>query len=405
MYNRVTLRKPRIIKESTMNRLYLHLGTPKTGTTAIQFFMHNNKDLLLKLGYDYPDTVADFPDDMGYSKDQNNESAYANGNFILDALALTAYRQGPEAFESFLQYVFPDIAELYRKVIKDNTTDFDIFIQYLKDKLEKNNVIISSENLWPFHYDFLKQFIQELGDRLELIVYLRRQDQYVESMWNEVIKLSISTDTVEEYYDFLLFEEHDNHGLRYMRRLKKLCQIVGKEHLHIRLYESNALKRSGGIHQDFLRAVGINPSENEWTMLQRDVNERISGPAINIKRVFNEYLQQRIASGVDTPDQTQDHINKYNGIFYRLSSAYTRKQPEKDSYFSSSERIRMEKLFARDNAYIAEKLLGRAPGVPLFEDNDWTVGQNVKPLSANEETLLRMFFEVCYNEDIWKQKS
>jgi len=37
-----------------MGRLYLHVGTPKTGTSMIQFFMVKNQGLLLRKGYSYP---------------------------------------------------------------------------------------------------------------------------------------------------------------------------------------------------------------------------------------------------------------------------------------------------------------------------------------------------------------
>lgn len=380
-----------------MNKLFLHLGTPKTGTTAVQFFMHNNRERLDALGYDYPDLGADFPKDRGFTTVNNDESAYANGNFIMDAQILTAYRQGPEAFETILRYVFPDMAEYYRDVIVNNETDFDTLIAYIRDKLQKSHVILSSENLWTFRYDFLRRFAREFGDRIQVIVYLRRQDHYVESMWNEVVKLGVVTDSVEEYLSFMLLEENDNHGLHYRARLEEIASIIGRERIDVRLYESGALQRSGGIQQDFLRAVGIDPAQQEWVTLKRDVNERISGPAVNVKRVFNEYLQQKVGGKEEILDRVHAHIQKYNEIFYRLGSAYSRNQSGKDAYFSSSERMRMKKLFARDNAYIAENFLGRKPGEPLFEDDDWTADRNVHPLTANEETILRLFFEVCYN--------
>ena len=59
-----------------MNKLYLHLGTPKTATTAIQFFLHDDRDQLLALGYDFPDTRSDFGKDRGYAQLKNDESAY-----------------------------------------------------------------------------------------------------------------------------------------------------------------------------------------------------------------------------------------------------------------------------------------------------------------------------------------
>ena len=386
-----------------MNKLYIHMGTPKTGTTALQFFLHNNMEILNSLGFDFPDISADFPDDKGFTKINNDESAYANGNFIIDSQVLSAYQQGPEAFNKILQYVFPDIAEYYRDVIDENGTDFDTLVNYINDKLKKNNVIISSENLWTFNYDFLERFIREFGDKVEVVVYLRRQDYYIESMWNEVIKLGVVSDTIEEYFGYMLYEENDNHGLRYKKRLVEISEIIGKEHLHVRIYGKQELKRYGGLYNDFLHAIGIEYDKYQWALPKNTINERISGPTVNIKRVFNEYLEMKVGSKSDILDMIPEHVGKYNKIFYRLSSSYTKTQTSKDYYFSSSDRMRMEKLFADDNAYIAQEFLGKAPGIPLFRDNNWTTERSVIPLSANEETILRMFYEVFYNEDLFNK--
>ncbi|MCR4902294.1 MAG: hypothetical protein K6A23_05505, partial [Butyrivibrio sp.] len=351
-----------------MNKLYLHLGTPKTATTAIQFFLHDNNEKLLELGYEFPDTQADFKDDRGFAQINNDESAYANGNIIMDALVLNAYNKGQEAFDEVLQYVFPDMAEYYKAVIADNKTNFEAFVKYLKDKLEKNNVILSSENLWTFNYDFLERFAKEFGDRIEVIVYLRRQDYYVESMWNEVIKLGVVCDIAEDYLFYMLTEENDNHGLRYKSRLNKIAAIVNKEHIHVRLYEDSTIQKDGGICFDFLRTVGIDPEKIEWKKTKRKVNERISGPAVNMKRIFNEYLQHKVGGKEEILDLIPEHIGRYNRIFYRLSNEYVKNLNGKDYYFLSDFRLRIKKLFAADNEYIAREYLGKEPGETLFED-------------------------------------
>ena len=379
-----------------MNKLYMHLGTPKTATTAIQHFLYDNRDRLQALGYDFPDTRYDFRKDRGYAQLNNDESAYANGNVIMDACALTAYRQGPEAFEEILDYVFPDIAEYYREVIGGNETDFDVLVDYIGERLRRRHVIISSENLWTFKYDFLRRLVQEFGDAVEVVIYLRRQDKYLESMWNEVVKLGVVSDTVEDYLFFVISEANDNHGIRYKSRLQKLCRIVGKDHITIRLYEDGSFSHCGGIHQDFLRVIGIEPEKHEWVKPRLNVNDRLRGPVVNIKRLFNEYLNQKVDSKGKILDPQTDHISRFNQIFYRLSSDYIKTLPEKDLYISSSYRMRMERLFAEDNAYIAQEFLGKKPGEPLFEDDDWSREQTVEPLSMNEETMLRMIFEMGY---------
>lgn len=383
-----------------MNKLIIHIGTPKTATTAIQYFLHNNNEQLLSLGYEFPDTQSDFKDERGFATINNDESAFANGNIIMDAQVLTAYRQGPEAFEDILGYVFPDMAEYYRGVISDNKADFDAIVGYIGKKLEDHTVILSSENLWTFRYDFLERFVQEFGSRVEVIVYLRRQDSYVESMWNEVVKIGVVSDIVEDYLFFMLSEENDNHGLRYKTRLQKIEKIIGRDHSHVRIFEDRVTRQKGGICYDFLRAAGIDPELYEWVKPKEAVNERISGPAINMKRIFNEYLAHRVRNTEAILDRIPDHIGTYNRIFSRLSTEYIKTLPGKDFYLSADYRMRMKQIFEADNAYIAKKYMGKKAGEPLFEDDDWTVDRNVQPLTMNEEMLLRLLFEVCYNDEV-----
>lgn len=56
-----------------MATLYLHIGTPKTGTTAIQNFLPLNKSLLNEQGFCYPD--------FGYRYYGVNR--YRNGHFLV----------------------------------------------------------------------------------------------------------------------------------------------------------------------------------------------------------------------------------------------------------------------------------------------------------------------------------
>ena len=116
------------------------------------------------------------------------------------------------------------------------------------------------------------------------------------------------------------------------------------------------------ISYDFLRTIGIEPEKYEWLEPKMKVNERISGPVVNMKRIFNEYMQHRVEGKEDILDQIPNHIERYNRIFARLSSEYKKTLPEKDLYFSSDFRMRIEKLFAADNAFIAMEFLGKKEG-------------------------------------------
>lgn len=380
-----------------MNRLILHIGTPKTASTAIQCFLYDNREKLLHLGYEYPDVMEDFPKDKGLAALRNDEFAHTNGNFIIDAQVRSAWKQGPEAFDQVLANVFPDLIAFYKEVVLDGVTDLDDFLAYLGEKLTRNSVILSSENLWIVSYEYLRRMKEAFGDQLEVIVYLRRQDLYMESMWNEAVKLGVISATIEEHVDHILLEPHDNYGIRYAERLKELCSIIGREHIVVRLYEPRILKQNGGIFVDILRSIGLDPSQNEWITGEKAINSRIEGPYVNLKRIFNEYMQQRVSSAESILARCEEHISRYNEIFSRLSSTYGRRQPGKDAYLTARDRMWLKRLFAADNAYIATTFCDKAEGEPLFTDDDWTKERNVDPLSMNEEAILRLFFETYYN--------
>lgn len=203
----------------------------------------------------------------------------------------------------------------------------------------------------------------------------------------------------------MLSEENDNHGLRYKKRLQKIEKIVGRENIHVRTFEDRVTRKKGGICYDFLRTIGIDPDLHEWVKSKAAVNERISGPAVNLKRIFNEYLAHRVGSKEDILDRIPNHIGRYNQIFSRLSTEYVKTMPEKDYYLSAGYRMRLKKLFEADNEYIAQEFLGKKAGETLFEDDNWTADRTVQPLTINEEMLLRLLYEVCYNDEVREQLS
>ena len=91
-----------------MHRLYIHMGTPKTGTTAIQLFLHSNQEILQKQGYQFPNLSSIFTGIGGLCRMNHEESLFCNGNVILDAYATTALEQGQEFFETYISHIFEE---------------------------------------------------------------------------------------------------------------------------------------------------------------------------------------------------------------------------------------------------------------------------------------------------------
>ncbi len=217
--------------------LYLHIGTPKTGTTSIQHFCYNNREILLEKGFLYPD----FP------------FVYANKG---------KYRNG-----LFLEAVFCDKEGVRQR--EQEEENFIKGLQMLKELFKThNNIILSDEGIWTACFNRkrgrplmrrLKEEAEEAGYNIKIIVYLRRQDDFLLSWYNQIIKHNITsknTLTWEEYFD----NYNKYIKLDYFNCLKKLEHIFGKENIIARRFDKNYFHLCGCNPADCLYAIYCNTS-------------------------------------------------------------------------------------------------------------------------------------------------
>jgi len=132
-----------------MNTLYLHIGTNKTGSSALQNFFYQNSEYLKRMGLLYPVGGASL----------GGKYNYAAGN----ACGLV-WLQGEEVYRKHL--------ELCTNAIRTSS-----------------DVLLSSEGYWftPNKEEYFKQ-LKKLPFQIKVIVYLRRQDQYLSATINQRIK-------------------------------------------------------------------------------------------------------------------------------------------------------------------------------------------------------------------------
>ena len=100
-----------------MKTLYLHIGTPKTATTAIQFFCRDNQELLNRQGYFYPVFEWKYP----------NVLRTRNAHFLVGDTYLSQEERSLEEEEKVFQEAFGQI--------------YEAFEQY-------DGVILSDESMW-----------------------------------------------------------------------------------------------------------------------------------------------------------------------------------------------------------------------------------------------------------------
>lgn len=247
-----------------MATLYLHIGTPKTGTTAIQRFCRHNGPALAKRDFCFPN----FP----------GNNIGQNGRFLLRSM------QGTE--------------EQYGRVANWRE-NMDLLIACFRDF---SNVILSEEGLWYhslYRYEELWEALKREAEAnhfcVKIIAYLRRQDQFLISQWAHWIKNPHSEwgPTTLSFHEALPKLEQQLE-LDYAAHLEKLASVFGRENIIVRIYDRKRFQ-NGDILSDFLDAVGLS-LDSDFVMPKGDQNESISGNALEIKRILNdmpEFQQNR----------------------------------------------------------------------------------------------------------------
>ncbi len=242
-----------------MKTLHIHIGTPKTGTTAIQFFCRENAALLQKEGYCYPT----FPFDYSGSNKSHN------GWFLLGALK----------------------DENGRRDTKQEEINFREGMDIVKKHfLKYDNVILSHEGIWrkadvekngnKNFWQMMMQEAKEAGFQIHVIVYLRRQDKYFLSNWNQRVKRVGAKETIEEYSKRI-----DRDRLHYYDKLERISAVIGKENVTVRCFDIEKFE-GGTIYSDFLSIFGITLTE-EYILSQEVRNTGLYGNMHEIKRVMN----------------------------------------------------------------------------------------------------------------------
>lgn len=312
------------------NKLIVHIGMPKTGTSAIQNFLFTNQEKLKEYGYCYPDLVSEM-NKAGYNILCREEGWGKNG------VALSIFRSWTNHF---------DINEAYKDA-------WPIFANILSKHIKKYNVIISDEDLWCQGniYAILGKLKQICPD-MEIVAYLRRQDLEVEACWNQVVKRYGYCTT-----PFSVAKERwiNERVLKYPELLSGFENIVGIEQLKLRVYEKQQLiGNKGDVIEDFFAVLGVNIDTADWEKRVSD-NDRLNGSMLNIKLAMNDRLSK------------EDWFSGVIEEYFMNSIASLQATQAKEAYFSYDERVEVIKKFEADNYLIARKYFGREDG-KLFLD-------------------------------------
>ena len=326
------------------NTLLFHIGRMKTGTTALQVFLHENVAMLKQYGWCYPDLRKELPQIRCW----NVMNRGKNGTIF--------YTEEGRIDEFAENWIEP-----WKRILK---------------YLEKYNVIISSEDIANRDTGKFLKLAKKKYENIKVVMYLRRQDRAVESAWNQEIKGDwVCNTTIHEY-----LTEETIESLHYLRQLNQISDIVGKENLIVKVYEKQQFQgENHTIMSDFLSIIDIEPDWSKWKDCHIQ-NPRLSGNYFELKKIFNS-IRSVGYENISNPF--------YADIFVKLSQKFCCESGE-EGYFTVKEREDFLKQFAWENKQIAHVYLHRDNGCLFGEDTMNYPLRTVNSCTPFEQDIVRV---------------
>lgn len=293
-----------------MARIYIHIGTHKTGTTSIQYYLNYRKDEMLAQGILVPDAG------------KTSDSVYSGNHRLAWAVDL---RKGETTTESWDQ-----LAEIMNSVVHEKT-------------------VISSEAFCKLSIDKVRQ-VKELlkGHEVFIIVYFRNYKTYIRAIYSQVIKDHTETRSFPRYIN------STGDWMNYDRILRNWGGNFGYDHLVVRVYDEVISKDN--ILSDFCRIIGFIPPENDpHFQLQRNISP--DEQTIRILRLIN-ICKKRLPFFIN--DQTFRNLKEAfcnNSKEYNWQKMFFKFIALNHYYLKPSKKLIM-KLTKNANQELLKKMIG-----------------------------------------------
>lgn len=236
-------------------KLILHIGTPKTGTTAVQRFLYANRQPLAAYGFHY----ATPPHGSEHANAVANALSTGDSRAVQKFLARhvkSARRRGANTIlisaENF--YARNVLAAMQRQ-------------QVLPNALERDRMLVET----------LRALLPDEIATSRIVCYFRRPDRYAESLYNQHIKRGVIDRTFDEFLSLI------GPALFYDRCMRSWADVFGQSNCIVRLYDTVKTDVVG----DFVgNVLGIQDGA-QFSHVNNQANERVSRDLLEFKRLKN----------------------------------------------------------------------------------------------------------------------
>lgn len=298
--------------------LLIHVGSPKTGSTALQNFLTANDAALSEKGVHFLKTGRRHISHNGLARDLRGRGADQIWARIADEVATH-----PGAMS-----------------------------------------LLSSEDYFsiPHANAFARDMPDDLRAKTRVLVYLRRQDAYLEAMYKQKTKNGRLHMTPRAFAEALGMELGD-----YGATVGAFGDAFGAENVEVRRFERASLK-GGDILTDMLALYGLSDTDPAFQRPTQPVNQTLS-------RVVTEQMGALARNTkINVRELAREMVRDPNGIPRRSGDVFTR-----------AERVQVMDMFAKTNAALMARFLPDQSG-PLFDMSDLD-GDAPDPYPTDAEAL------------------
>ncbi len=294
-----------------MKSLILHIGIPKTGSSALQVFCAQNRQALLCQSLDY----------------------FELGEFALGARGKISSGNGAHLARSFLR---PQGAG-YKP---DREQQLAVLDRHIATSTAETGLL--SSEIFIFAEDAtlakLSDWLAARGISLGFFYFIREQIQFLASSYIQQVKRHACTETSEEY--ILRVYEKIPH-IKYSRLFERLARIVSPERIFCRSYH-DARGLEHGVSDVFLSHFGLDPQGMKFA--DSSVNVSLDMTEIKIMLALNK-LKPRMV---------------FSDLLVENAARKGRKSSDLTWQLLSREALaRIEHYFADDNARFARYYFNR----------------------------------------------
>lgn len=306
--------------------IYLHIGQEKTGTTAVQSWLHSaaNNDVLR----DQNTLYASF-----LNKPNSMPLALAASGFGVDSLSSPYFKTIPE-YRQFKARILDRLRELKDAANPDTKIIFSS--EHLHARLRSVKSILRLKTM-------LRAALP--GHKIMVILYIREQASLNASLHSESVKsagkgVNPPSPGMSPYFD---------HVLNHLNTISMWAEAFGSNRLLLRVYDKNELKGSDSI-VDFLDLIGLPLDPNSAIPTDGPLNQNtvtLRGEALKIKALINQRCQgplapfnQHINNALSATlnhlgDQRNNELDRTIRSFYAESNETLRQRffPERPELF------------------------------------------------------------------------